>query len=239
MCTVSISRSKNGAVLLTSNRDERVNRPTLPPDIIEWDGLKLLCPLDMEKGGTWIAAGSNGRIACLLNGGFEKHLPTGKESISRGKILLQSFQMEAIEDFVSHVELSMTEPFTMVLLDPISCDVVHELVWDGRKKHYGQKNVDEVNLWSSVTLYSESERARRREIYRTWKANFPFPTEKELIDLHTRSKFENGFLLEDPFLRTVSVTQITMSAEQVSMNYTDFLTNEKFNKKLKWERVMQ
>lgn len=238
MCTVSILRTSDGKIVLTSNRDERTNRATLPPDILDIEGQKILCPLDMEKGGTWIAAGNNGRVACLLNGAFEKHIPTGKESISRGKILMQAFGNGRFDEFVSAVELRMTEPFTLVVLDPTSYDFVHELVWDGRSKHYRLISVDEVNFWSSVTLYSEEMRTSRIEEYSSWRKSTPAVTEEEILELHAGNEFEDGFVLHGSTLRTVSVTQVVLESEKVKMGYNDLLTGEQFNKQLRWERVL-
>ena len=71
MCTVSFIPVSNEHIILTSNRDERVNRATLPPVAEVVEDTTVFFPKDEEAGGTWFAAGDNGRVCCLLNGAFK------------------------------------------------------------------------------------------------------------------------------------------------------------------------
>ena len=73
MCTVSFV-SVNGHIIITSNRDENIQRPTAAAPDFEMQGQKkIIFPKDAKAGGTWFAACSNGAVAVLLNGAFEKH----------------------------------------------------------------------------------------------------------------------------------------------------------------------
>lgn len=95
MCTVTYCLNDE-KIVLTSNRDERIARPTLLPSVYQVKGKKVLFPKDQEAGGTWIASAENGRLACLLNGADKKHISRGKYTRSRGRILLISFSFESI-----------------------------------------------------------------------------------------------------------------------------------------------
>ena len=72
MCTVSFIPLQNG-FLLTSNRDEKIYRPTIAPQVYIENDLKLLYPKDEKAGGTWIVAKEDGTTIVLLNGAFVNH----------------------------------------------------------------------------------------------------------------------------------------------------------------------
>ena len=70
MCTVTL-RCGAGSLLLTMNRDERVERaPEEAPRRISGDALRpsWLAPFDGASGGTWIGVNERGVASCVLNG---------------------------------------------------------------------------------------------------------------------------------------------------------------------------
>ena len=70
MCTVTVRR-RPGELVLTMNRDERLDRaPEEPPRRIpgEVDRPSWMAPFDGATGGTWIGVNDRGIAACLLNG---------------------------------------------------------------------------------------------------------------------------------------------------------------------------
>lgn len=74
MCTVSYIYS-NGTSIITSNRDEKVVRPSaLPPQEYEWKDKKIVYPKDPQAGGTWYVVSKDGTLIVLLNGAEEKHV---------------------------------------------------------------------------------------------------------------------------------------------------------------------
>jgi uncharacterized protein with NRDE domain len=238
MCTVSIIKTGANGITLTSNRDERITRPTLPPEIKEFHGQRVICPLDVEKGGTWIAASEIGRIVCLLNGGYVKHIPTGKESMSRGRIVLDCFSYDSIQEFVNGIELQKTEPFTMLLIDALQVESLHELIWDGTEKRHTVKNTSTPGLWSSTTLYSEEERYCKKDLFTSIIDESSIEDKSKIFELHSKGIELNGFFLNDSFLRTISITQIEINEEGVSMKYWDFLLDRQFSKQLEWKKDM-
>lgn len=87
MCTITFTPISNHGFILTSNRDEAPGRETLPPEIYNEDGVKLLYPKDAVAGGTWIGVSDRKRVASLMNGGFVAHEPKQSYRKSRGVVL--------------------------------------------------------------------------------------------------------------------------------------------------------
>jgi hypothetical protein len=82
MCTVTFVPVKNGFIF-TSNRDEKINRPTISPKIYEDFNFKLMYPKDEKAGGTWIVSKNDGTCIVLLNGAGSEptHMYDPKHSI--------------------------------------------------------------------------------------------------------------------------------------------------------------
>jgi uncharacterized protein with NRDE domain len=76
-------------LVLASNRDEFYGRPTEP---LSFRGpqQEMLCGLDLQEGGTWLAAGSSGRIAALTNVREPDRL--NGSALSRGLVVSQCVQ---------------------------------------------------------------------------------------------------------------------------------------------------
>ncbi|MBK9489945.1 MAG: NRDE family protein [Haliscomenobacter sp.] len=84
MCTVTYVSPAPGQFILTSNRDEAPSRGATRLVVEEKEGKRLIFPQDPAAGGTWIAAASNQRMVCLLNGAFEAHNRQTPYRLSRG-----------------------------------------------------------------------------------------------------------------------------------------------------------
>ncbi len=73
MCTVSFV-SSNDKIIITSNRDEKVIRPSaIEPKNYSINNKDIIFPKDPKAGGTWYAIDENGTVLVLLNGASEKH----------------------------------------------------------------------------------------------------------------------------------------------------------------------
>src|SRR6056297_2397037 len=167
MCTVSYIPNKDiGGFVLTSNRDEKVFRPTDPPEIYNTGEISVGFPKDQQGGGSWIAASNHGRLSCLLNGAFIPHQKRSQYEQSRGKILIEvvSASKSPYQYFVEK-DLMKTEPFTIITLERSNCGISHfsEFIWDGTQKHFKLLNPEKPQIWSSVTLYSKNNRDLRQQ----------------------------------------------------------------------------
>jgi hypothetical protein len=233
MCTVSYIPPRNGeGFILTSNRDERMHRETAVPGLFTVGDVQLCFPKDLQAGGSWIAANNEGRLACLLNGGFEPHEKKTIHTYSRGKVLIDlvSSRQDPMV-FFSYADLTLTEPFTVVSIDldeggSISGFV--EFVWDGSGKYMKNLDPDLPRLWSSVTLYLAAERKLRKVWFDRFLQEQGINITPELVlafhsGRHTADERINLVMQRDKELKTVSITQVTPDKGNYSMKYDDLV----------------
>ena len=234
MCTVTyIPPSGNSNFILTSNRDEKSQRPTISPEIHEINATKLCFPKDALAGGSWIAAGNNGRLSCLLNGAFEPHKKRSFHTYSRGKVLTDLVaSREQVIFFYSYRDFSNTEPFTIITLELKDEKIIgfNEFIWDGNKKYLKKLDVDKPYIWSSVTLYSEEQRNSRNKWFQQFllddgSALTPEKVMSFHFGRHTTDDSMNLVMQRTEGLKTVSITQIMRKNEHFSMKYFDLVEN--------------
>ncbi len=225
MCTVTFVPVNGNDIALTSNRDESKARPTLPVADEQFDDAEVYFPKDLEAGGTWIAAGNNGRVCCLLNGGFKKHkrhLPYAK---SRGQVLLDAFNYTNILNFFNEVNLKNIEPFTLVVIEKKEETRLFELVWDSETKHLKELDITRSYIWSSATLYNDETRAQRSKWFYKWLGKTPKVTPSKIFGFHNSSHGsdpENDVMMtRSKGLQTVSITQIILGEQKINMTYHD------------------
>ena len=230
MCTVSyIPGKREGSFTLTSNRDEKLFRPTLAPQVYTFENRKLAFPKDEKAGGSWIAANNRGRVCCLLNGAFVAHEKKPVYAQSRGNVLIEVAVSPKIpEHFFIEKDLAEVEPFTIVSVEQHENNISHfsEFVWDGAQKYFRVLNPGKPYIWSSVTLYNKEQRNLRRE----WFSRFI--TEKNgsispesIFDFHagthTVDHTINVVMEREGGLKTVSITQVIPENGEFRMDYFD------------------
>lgn len=222
MCTVTYIPTKDG-FFLTSNRDESPARTTDLPKVYELrnGACKIVYPRDVEAGGTWIAMASSGQVACLLNGAFvkhQRHLPYRK---SRGLILLEYFEGYSPLSFAECVDLYNIEPFTIILINQ---DEFCELRYDGKKRHIQMLSKSQPYIWSSATLYHEVEAKQKENHFLSWLKSDPSLNIEEIMQFHGLHN-SNGYLLDKPCVKTISITSVHMQQDMLEMRYADLLFN--------------
>jgi len=228
MCTVTFIPINKG-VIITHNRDERITR--LPSDLPKKTthfGEKLWFPKDTDKNGTWFCADEKGRVACILNGAFEKHTSNPPYEKSRGLVVLDSFLDDSFERWLENCNLNNIEPFTLILFENES--TLFELRWDGIKKHIKQLPTNKVHIWSSTTLYSPSAKEKREKWLESWLLEQP-KTAKSLLDFHNYGgdgKANTNLKMEILGThQTVSITQFYNDPEERFIDHINFTTNQK------------
>jgi hypothetical protein len=230
MCTVSyIPKKEAGGFVLTSNRDEKLFRPTISPQIYQAGETKIIFPKDGKAGGSWIAANENGRLCCLLNGAFSAHEKKPHHTQSRGNILVElaSSSMPPF-DFFNDKILTNVEPFTIVALETVENEITHfsEFIWDGNKKHFRALKPEDPQIWSSVTLYNEEHRQLRRQWFSRFITEKNGSISPESIlgfhsAPHTGDEAVNVIMKREGGLKTVSITQVVPENGKFRMNYFD------------------
>jgi len=219
MCTVTYIPTQNG-FFLTSNRDESPVRITEAPKPYEcWKGAykKVVFPRDAHAGGTWIAMASSGQVACLLNGAFVKHQHQPPYRKSRGLILLEYFEGHSPLSFAEQVDLHQIEPFTLLLMDQKEfC----ELRYDGINRHIRLLSKSQPYIWSSATLYNADEARLKENRFMAWLNSAPLLRTERIMEFHGLNN-PDGYLLEKPQVKTVSITTVHQQNNILEMCYAD------------------
>jgi uncharacterized protein with NRDE domain len=241
MCTLSFIPKPDGGFHITHNRDEVIyrNSESLPTKL-NINNLELISPIDPESGGTWITMANNGTIACLLNGGFEKHTRDLPYRHSRGIIIFDFFNYNGLHDFLVNYDLSNIEPFTLIIYNN---DELFEIVWDGEQKHMRKLDKHEPHFYSSSTLYNAEMKLERKTWFRDWLSQKETPSLKEILEFHHCAGKENeeyGLLMKrSELLQTISISSIERKPKELSLVYENLLSHEITEHKLKIKRAVQ
>ncbi|GAB4022554.1 hypothetical protein [Spirosoma koreense] len=245
MCTATYLPFGPNGFILTHSRDEKAIRPAArPPETVRLGGMKVTFPQDPQGKGTWIASGS--RIGSsvqtavgLLNGSFIPHLSQPPYRHSRGLVPLHFFTYASINAFVTTYDFSGIEPFTLLIIEaggPRGRRVV-ELRWNGNRLFVREKDPEQPNIWSSVTLYSADVIRKRERWFWDWCYRHPNPSVDDIRQFHRSAgsgDSENGLRMNrQDTLLTVSLTTIVHQEDAVAetadrratepMIYEDFM----------------
>jgi hypothetical protein len=229
MCTVSFYYD-NENVIITSNRDEHINRPlAIAPMKYTYKGSTLYFPKDPKAGGTWFVVKDDASAFVLLNGAERKHIPDPPYRESRGIILLDIAAAADLHEIWNSIDLNKIEPFTMITYVDRK---LTQFRWDGVHKNYRKLDNTKPQIWSSVTLYKYSI-IREREI---WYDEFlhrykPNITPDNLVIFHTNTKndnLENGLVINrEGQIRTKNITQFVLQDHFFRLSHFDLITNTK------------
>jgi uncharacterized protein with NRDE domain len=232
MCTVSFVRV-NDSIIITSNRDEHVQREkAMPPAFHLLKGKKIIFPKDAKAGGTWFASANNGVVAVLLNGAFVKHIAKPPYRKSRGLILLEMMEADEPLVFFRDLDLENIEPFTVVLYQPGS---LNELRWDGNSKHEKLLDTSGNYIWSSATLYSDEVIDYRKNLFDRFIASEKSITPAKVHDFHgyNHGDDENGFIINrQTGMKTFSITQAVVKPADIQFRHTDLLQHQQFEENM-------
>jgi len=240
MCTVTYIPKGKNSFILTHNRDENIKRAIASPPLLKKiNGIDHIFPVDPGGGGTWIGLSENNRIACLLNGGHEKHIPQHPYRHSRGMIIPDYFEYSDFESFFKYYNFKQLEPFTLLVFEN---ETIYELVLNENYIKVRDIANNRPFIYSSATLYSSEIRQKKQaEFYKWYKQN----TNKELEDIlifHSINKYENyadkNLVQANEILKTVSTTSIYKKEENVLVNYFDHINNFHLKKTLEYKNVI-
>lgn len=225
MCTVSFVPLQNGFVL-TSNRDEKIYRPTTAPKVYANHEGKLMYPKDEVAGGTWIVAKENGTCIVLLNGAFINHQKKTNYSKSRGAVLIEIIQAQFPILHFQEMNLDNVEPFTLVILQN---NTLTEVKWDEVEKHIISKSIKKPHIWSSATLYTRGQRTKRKQWFDHFCRYSNPLTTSEILSFHSNTQSTNteyGLVINRADkTKTVSITQLLLANNKLEMTYIDRINN--------------
>ncbi|MFT5249258.1 MAG: hypothetical protein ACI93P_000983 [bacterium] len=226
MCTVSFIPKANGDFILTSNRDESPNRSTILPGFYQLNDTRLLFPKDEIAGGTWIGASDEKRLICLLNGGFEAHIPKDVYRLSRGVIVKNLLTVKDALAEIDLIDLSDIEPFTIILVEFSKGLKLYELVWDGENKCFSEKELKPI-IWSSSLLYSKEIKFKREKWFSEFIKNNVNPNQNNILSFHKNAGEgieKSNIVMNRGFVRTKSITLFEKAGNIELMRYEDLQT---------------
>jgi uncharacterized protein with NRDE domain len=229
MCTVSFVNS-NDTIIITSNRDEKIIRPSaIPPGDYTINGKNVIFPKDPKAGGTWFVVDANGTVLVLLNGADEKHkveLPYRK---SRGLIVLDIISSFSPKDFWTEINLENIEPFTLVLFQNKE---LFQLRWNGIAKESTPLDLNKKYVWSSSTLYSREIREKRSNWFYTFLDLNEKISETEMLHFHRyteENNQENGLVINrNDEMKTLSITQSVIEKNKVAILHCDLIAKKDY-----------
>jgi len=214
--------------ILTSNRDEEVLRPAIPPKNYRVNGKNLVFPKDPRAGGTWFAVAENANVLVLLNGAAQKHHWEPPYRKSRGLVVLDLISNESPLQTWEKIDLDKIEPFTLVLYEQAK---LFQLRWDGVQKETTALAVTRNYVWSSSTLYPEAVREQRAGWFYHFLETKPQVTETEMFDFHRYTENDDqqhGLVINrDDKLKTLSITQVVLERNKVALVHHDLLDHQK------------
>ncbi|MBC7606176.1 MAG: NRDE family protein [Burkholderiales bacterium] len=223
MCTVSFVCA-NDKIIITSNRDEQVLRPAIPPKNYLINNKKIVFPKDPKAGGTWYAVDDSAAILVLLNGASEKHHWKPPYRRSRGLIVLDIISGTAPIESWEAIDLENLEPFTLILYQTKQ---LYQLRWDGVEKELVRLDATKNYVWSSATLYPAAVREKRQEWFYQFLDNNPDINQDKMFHFHRYSEDadkENGLIINrNDKLKTLSITQTVLEKNKVVMVHHDLI----------------
>ena len=230
MCTVTYVPKGHQQFILTSSRDENVNRErALAPELYMLENVQALFPKDASKGGTWIGCTTGQRLLCLLNGAFENHERSDQFIKSRGLVVLDFFNAKDLKDFVNKYSFENVEPFTLIIVEYFNDRTLYEFRWDGAQKHLITLDQNMNHIWSSATLYNPEQAYKKALIFEK-KVNHT-SSSTELFNLHELGTTSNPELFKYhgiPEIQTLSITQLELNKEEITLLYKILETSEIF-----------
>jgi uncharacterized protein with NRDE domain len=227
MCTVTYVPQPGGHFILSSNRDEQPARASSRLTTLPIRGQCLLFPRDEGAGGAWIVAASSARIACLLNGAFQKYEHRPPYRRSRGLMTLDLFAFPSADDFWREYLLEGIAPFTLIAIEPGR----HlRLVWDGRRRRRLEWDPLAFHIWSSATLYDPAMQEKRQRWFAQWRAAHIEHGLDAILNFHLRAgendPWNDVVMNRHNVVRTVSVTNVIRRQDSAEIRHHDLLRDE-------------
>lgn len=239
MCTVTFLPINQREFILTSNRDEGIDRLTaLPVQEYSINNRTIYFPKDQQANGTWIAYDVLGYTLCLLNGAFKSHIRKENYKKSRGIVLLDFYQYNDPEKFALEYDFNGIEPFTLIIA--YSCSetekvLLHELRWDEKKAYLTPYDSSLPHIWSSATLYSQETIIAREQWFSQWLQNHQSYNNSDILFFHHfggDGNIASDLLMNRGNVKTVSITCIDKKLLFTEITYEDILNKKLYKNKV-------
>lgn len=224
MCTVTFIPQGQDSFVLTSNRDEAPFRSPRHITVLREEERQLAFPRDTAAGGTWLAASSDDRLVCLLNGAYERHDRNPPYRLSRGLMVLDYFRYADSEAFFQGFDFEGMEPFTMVIYDR---GQLFDLRWDERRPNIRTLDPQGRHIWSSATLYDRAAQQKREQWFAEWLEGRRDFSRSAILDFHHEAgdgdPWNDIIMNRHNLVRTVSISSILKAPGHIHFQYEDLL----------------
>ncbi|MBX2836865.1 MAG: NRDE family protein [Gammaproteobacteria bacterium] len=216
MCTVSVSRSRNG-VVITMNRDERRSRPEA--GVMRMGSMAY--PVDGKAKGTWCGFNKDGLAATLLNRYEDGTTTAGAKS--RGELIPQALQYSTIEQAIDAVKQLWLQDYNPFSLRLSSLTETHILNWNGLMLTEQQPPSLAHEFASSSSLEPEDIPKVRQKRFESWLRTSDSRAEG-VPKIHLdREHWDSStaIFMDREYTHTKSITQFTLGQKRLSMHYYD------------------
>ena len=137
--------------------------------------------------------------------------------------------LETIEAY----NLSDIEPFTLVIADWNTTLNYYEFIWDGLAKQLTLLP-PEPRIWSSTTLYTQQQKALRKNWFEAFKSKTELNAQSLLKFHHTAGNEhpDFGVIMDRGFVKTTSITQVIKNKNKIAMRFENLDSGEMIEKEL-------
>lgn len=229
MCTVTYLPLGQNNFIITSNRDERKTRPTLPPMAHNIHGQQVYFPKDSEAGGTWFATSAQHTVV-LLNGADKKHHHNPPYRLSRGLVMLDYYAFLDAEKYAAQYDFEGIEPFTLVIINPENKEL-YQLRWNEVVPQLVKMPFDKPAIWSSATLYDEETRQNRARWFAQWLQAGNEYTVDNILKFHHfggTGDIKNDLVMNrENKVQTVSITSFEKQNNHSTLWYEDLVNKQR------------
>ncbi len=224
MCTVTYIPLADDGFIITQSRDEVPSRSALAPQRYLINSNSVIYPKDTASNGTWMAS-SNQFTLCLLNGGFEKHIPKPPYRQSRGLIIPHFFEYASVSAFLENYSFDNLEPFTLLIFSHPSNEKSMALTFDGVQLHRSSIHHRAPHIWSSATLYPSLAHTAKINLFSNWLTAQKNTIEQAaIIHLHHYKSTQNdSFVFNRNGVKTTSITSVQLKMNQRLICYEDLI----------------
>ena len=126
--------------------------------------------------------------------------------------------------FLSSENLNHYDAFQLVKIEYINKSLEH-ISWDGSERIITELNWSKPNLWTSNTLYSETEEMEKMNRFRQLVKNNSLSTDL-IIEFHKSEKIEKEKGIKNPYdspVATTSLTSVLLDKSGAKITYIDLL----------------
>lgn len=154
MCTLVILRrpDHDWPLLIAANRDEKIDRPTLPPRRHWPNRENVVAGKDILAGGTWLGINDDGVVSGILN--RTGTLGPDPNLRSRGELPLEALdhaEAEAVADALIDLNPHAYRPFNLFVGD------AKEAFWISSLNEYGEPGIRLGNIPTGLSMLTDKD----------------------------------------------------------------------------------